>query len=80
MGTPIPDFKNKINILSSMAVAPSDGYVTATTVAGKGDMFFVEGIDPVGKGFVAVKAGDVFTYGTYYGTGVAVFYPIRYFD
>jgi len=78
--TAIPDYKNKVNIPNTMSSAPSDGYVTATSVAGKGDMFFVEGTDPVGKGFVPVKQGDTFTYGQYYGTGVGVFYPIRYFS
>lgn len=78
--TPIPDYKNKVNIPSSMSSAPSDGYVTASSVAGKGDMFFVEGFNPVGKGLVPVKRGDAFTYGQYYGTGVGIFYPIRYFE
>lgn len=78
--TAIPDLLNPTDIPSSMTKAPSDGYVTATTVAGKGDMFFVNGFNPVGKGLVPVKKDDPFSYGTYYGTGVGKFYPVRYFS
>lgn len=78
--TAIPDLLNPTDIPSSMAKAPSDGYVTATSVASKGDMFFVNGADPVGKGFVPVKKNDPFSYGTYYERGVGKFYPVRYFE
>lgn len=76
----IPDLANKLDIPSSITSAPSNGFVTAITVSGKGNMFFVEGFDPVGNGFVPVKQGDSFSFGQYYSTGVGVFYPARSFD